>query len=85
MSENYKRVCSASNYFEYFLVFISAISGCISIFVFTFIVSVPAGNASFAVRLKVCAITAGIKTLQELRSISPLSRKKGKSLMQKTC
>ena len=53
----------ALNYFEHFLVSVSAIGGCISISSFASIVSVPAGIASSAVGLKNCAITEGIKKL----------------------
>ena len=49
------------NYFEHFLVFVSAVSGCVSISAFASLVGVPISIASSAVGLKMCAITAGIK------------------------
>ena len=49
------------NYYEHFLIFISAVSGCVSISVFTSLVGVPVGIASSAVGINICAITAEIK------------------------
>ena len=60
MSGNHKKVCRALNYFEYFLVFVSAVSGCVSITVFASLAGVPVGIANSAVGLKICALTAGI-------------------------
>ena len=34
MSEKHKKVCRALNYFEHFLVLISAVSGCVSVSAF---------------------------------------------------
>ena len=61
MSDNYKKVCRGLNYFEYFPIFVSAVSGCVSISTFPSLVGVPVGITSFAVGLKICAIVAGIK------------------------
>ena len=61
MCENLKNVCRVLNYFDYFLVFVSAISGCVSISVFVLLINVPLGNASSIVGLKIFALTAGIK------------------------
>ena len=41
--------------------FFSAVSDCVSIFVFASLVGVPVGIASFAVGLRISAIAAGIK------------------------
>ena len=41
--------------------FISAVSGYVLLFAFASLVGVPAGIASFALGLKICAVTAGIK------------------------
>ena len=46
MSEKHKKVCRALNFFEHFFVFISAISGCVSISAFALLVVVPVGIAS---------------------------------------
>ena len=61
MSEKHKKVCKVLNYCEHFLVFVSDISGCVSIAVFASLVGVPVIIASSAVRLKICALTTGIK------------------------
>ena len=54
MSEKNEKVCRALSYFEPFLILILAGSGCAST------VGAPVGIASSAVRLKFCAIAAGI-------------------------
>ena len=41
MSEKYKKMCRALNYFEHFFVFASAVSGCVSISEFDSLVGVP--------------------------------------------
>ena len=49
------------NYFEHVLIFVSAVSGSLSISAFASLVGVLISIARSAVRLKVCALTAGIK------------------------
>ena len=62
MSEKHKKsVCKTLNYSENFLVFVSAVSGCISTSAFASLVVVPIDIGSSALRLKNCAITARIK------------------------
>ena len=61
MSEKYKKMCKVMNYFEHFLIFISAVSGCVSISAFALVIGVPVGITSSALGLKICAMTAGIK------------------------
>ena len=61
MSEKHKKVRRALNYFEHFLVFVSAVSGFVSKSAFASVVDVAAGMLSPAVGLKICAITGGIK------------------------
>ena len=56
-------MCRTLNYFVHFLVFFSAVSGCVSISGLASLVGVPVGIASSAVALKTCAIMAGIKKL----------------------
>ena len=46
------------NYFENFLVFASAVSGCVSISALASLVGVPVDIVSCAVGLKMCEITA---------------------------
>ena len=59
MSE--KQVCKTLNYFKHFLIFISAVTGFISVFPFALLVGVPVGIANSVVGLKIYAITAGNK------------------------
>ena len=65
MGEKHKKVCRTLIYFEHFI-FIFAIKGCVSIYAFTSLVSVPVGISSSAVGLKICATTAGIKKYQKV-------------------
>ena len=66
-------MCRALNCFEHFLIFISAVSRCVSISAFASLVSVSVGNASSAVGINVCAITAVIK---KYKSVIKKKRKK---------
>ena len=63
MSKKHKKVCTTLNYIEHFLILASTITGCIAISSFA-----SFHVASAAVGLKICAITAGIKSIsQQLR------------------
>ena len=66
MSRNHKNVCASLNYIENFLILASAITECISISVFTSFLSIPIGITSFAIGLKICAMTAGIKKYKSI-------------------
>ena len=71
----YKKVCRALNYFEDFIAFVTAVSGCISISTFALLVGVLVGIAIYAVGLKF------VQSQQELKSISQSSRKGEKSMI----
>ena len=58
MSRKNKNVGRFLNYFEYFLIFVSAVSGCASI---SALVGFPLGITSSVAELKIWALTAGIK------------------------
>ena len=58
MSRNYKKVCTALNYIEHFLILASAITGYISIFAFVSLLGIHIGISSSAVGLKMSAIAA---------------------------
>ena len=60
MSRKHKKVCITLNYFEHFLILTSAITGCISISSFAFLLGIPLGITRFAIGLKICATAAGI-------------------------
>ena len=52
MNEKHKKVCMALHYFEHFLVFVSAVSGCVPISASASLVGVSLGLASSAAGLK---------------------------------
>ena len=43
MSEKHKNVCEDLDYFKHFLVFVSAVSGCVSISAFASLIGIPVG------------------------------------------
>ena len=59
-------MCRTLNYFEHFIFFFSAVTGCVSISSFASSIVVPVSIACSAVRLKICLIFAGIKTYQSI-------------------
>ena len=73
MDEKHKKVCRVLNYFENFLVFVSAVSGCVSISALSSLVGIPAGIASSTVGLKIFAVPAGI---EKYKSIFKKNKKK---------
>ena len=60
MRKKHKNVCRVLNYIETLFIVVSTFSGCVSISVFTYLVAIPVGITSSAVRLKTCVINAGI-------------------------
>ena len=54
MSEKHKQVRKALNYFEHFFIFISAVSGCVSISEFASLIGVPDGITSSEKDQKLC-------------------------------
>ena len=61
ISKKHKKGCTTLNYIEQFLILASAITGCISISAFASLLRIPIGITSYTIRLKICAITSGIK------------------------
>ena len=61
MSKKYKKVCTTLNFMEHFLIFASAITGCISISAIVSLIGVPIGITSSGIGLKICAIAVRIK------------------------
>ena len=55
VSRKHKKVCTTLNYIEHLII------GCISISAFASLLVIPIGITSSAIRLKICAITVGIK------------------------
>ena len=60
MRKKHKKVCTTLNYIDHFLILASTITGCISISDFASSIGIPIGIGC-AIRLKICAITAGLK------------------------
>ena len=73
MNEKHKKTCNYLNYIEHLLILVSTITGCVSIFAFASLVAVSVGITSFAVGIRICAITAGI---QKYKSIIKKKNKK---------
>ena len=61
MNDKVKKACRDLNYFKHFLIFISAVSQCVSISAFPSLVDVPVDISSSAIGIKIYSITAGIK------------------------
>ena len=57
----------ALTHFEHFLfLFVSVVSGSVSISIFASLVDIPVGIASPAIGLKICALTAGSKNYKPI-------------------
>ena len=63
MCKKHKNVCGVLNYIEHLLVLVSAATGYSSISAFAYVIGIPASISSSAVGLKICVITAGIKSI----------------------
>ena len=66
ISEKQRKGCTTLNYIEKFLVLASTITRCVSVSAFASLSGVPTEITSSAVGLKICAITAGIKTYKSI-------------------
>ena len=63
MSRKHKKVCTSWNYIEHFLILTFTVSECIFISAFISLVGIPIEITNSAIGLKICAITAGIKSI----------------------
>ena len=61
---------------EHLLILSSTITGCVSFSEFASLVSVPVGITSYAVGIKVCLITAGIKKYKSIEKKKKKQRNK---------
>ena len=61
MSKKHKKVYTALNYIEHFIILASTITGYVSISACASLVGILIGITSSAIGLKICAITAGNK------------------------
>ena len=66
MSRKHKKVCRVFNYIDYLLTVTSTIIGCVSTSAFDSLVDIPIGITSYAIALKVCVITAGLKKYKSI-------------------
>ena len=66
MSEKNKKTFKRLNYVEELLILVSTVTGCILISAFVSLVCVPVNITSSAVRIKLCAITAGVKKYKSI-------------------
>ena len=56
-----RKDCTTLNYIEQVFILAATITGCISISTIASLIGIPIGVKSFAIGLKICTITAGIK------------------------
>ena len=66
MSKKHKKACTTLNYIDHFLILDSTITGCVSISAFATLVGIPIGITSPAIKLKISAMTAGIKKYKSI-------------------
>ena len=67
--KKHRKTCKTLNHIEHLLIFPSTYTVCVSIFAFAFVVAVPTGITSSAIRLKICVITAGIKRYKSIAKV----------------
>ena len=65
MSKNHKNVYRVLNYIENLLILVSTVTRCISISDFASLVGISIGITSSAIGLKICVMTAGIKSINQ--------------------
>ena len=73
MSKKHKKFCTTLNYIENFLILASAITECILVSAFSSLIGILIGITSFAIGLKIFAITAEI---EKYKSIIEKKKKK---------
>ena len=69
MSKKPKKFYRVLKYIEHFLIFISTVTGFVSISAFASLVGISIGITSSAIRLKICVITVGIKRYKSIIKI----------------
>ena len=65
MSKKHKKSCTVLNYIEHLLILASAVTGWVSISAFALLVGISIGITVSVAGLKICAITAGIKSISQ--------------------
>ena len=66
MSGKHKKFCTTLNYIENFLILASTVTGCVSISAFSSFIGILIVTTNSAIRLKIYAITAGIKKYKSI-------------------
>ena len=66
MSNKHKKICTTLIYIEHFLNLASVVTGCISISTFASLLGIPIASMCSPIELKICAITAEIKTYKPM-------------------
>ena len=66
MRKNHKTFCTTLKYIEHILILASSIAECISVSAFAYFTGIPIEITSSAIRLKICAIAAGIKKYKSI-------------------
>ena len=66
MSGKHKKFCTTLNYIENFLNLASTVTGCVSISAFSSFIGILIVTTNSAIRLKIYAITAGIKKYKSI-------------------
>ena len=72
-----QRFFTTLNYIEHFLILASTINGCISISTFASLCGIPKEITSSEIKLKIYAITAGVKMYKTI-----IKRKRKKSMIK---
>ena len=65
MNKKHKKVCGVLTYIEYLLILVSTVTAFVSISAFAYLVGIYVGITSFPVGLKICVITAGIRSINQ--------------------
>ena len=60
-----KRFVQLLNYIEHFVILASTFTGCVSTSAFASLIGIPIRIKSSTIGLKICAITAGIKSISQ--------------------
>ena len=66
MSENNKKMCRSFSFFEDYFALVSTVNECVLISAYASLVGVTVDTVRFAVGLKICVITAGIKLYKSI-------------------
>ena len=67
MSKKHKKICTALNYIEHYLILASTVANCISISAFASLLGIPIGITSSAIVLKFFPTTGEIKNYKSIR------------------